>query len=82
MSRYRTKSREEMVWNAIRRAATAKIRLESQAWMEERLNALLPELQQEFTRTLNAGNMPKLEADFEKWVEDALVAAATPKLGQ
>lgn len=82
MARYRQKSREEMVWNAIRRAATAKLRLESQAWMEERLNALLPELQLEFTKTLNAGNMPTLEADFEKWVEDALTHAATPKLGQ
>lgn len=82
MARYRQKSREEMVWNAIRRAATAKIRLEAAAWQEERLNAILPELQLEFTRALNAGNMPKLEAEFEQWVDDALSAAATPKLGQ
>lgn len=82
MARYRTKSREEMVWNAIRRAATAKLRLEAAAWMEERLNAILPELQLEFTKALNAGNMPVLEADFEKWVEDALTHAATLKLGQ
>lgn len=82
MARYRTKSREEMVWNAIRRAATAKVRLEAAAWQEERLNAILPELQLEFTKTLNAGNIPALEADFEQWVADALEHAATPQLGQ
>jgi hypothetical protein len=69
-----------MAWNAIRRAVTARLRLESQAWLEKRLNDELPALQVQFQRTLQAGDLPELEADFEKWVEDALAAARTPKL--
>ena len=80
MPRYRLKSREEMAWNAVRRAVTAKLRLEAAAWLENRLNEELPALQHEFQRVLNAGKLPELEADHEKWVEDALALARTPAL--
>lgn len=74
MPKYRLKSEDEMAWNAVRRAVTAKLRLEATAWLEKRLNDELPGLQVEFQRVLNAGNLPELEADYEKWVEDALAA--------
>lgn len=80
MARYRLKSREELAWNAIRRALTAKLRLEATAWLENRLNDELPVLQLQFQRTLNAGHLPELEADYEKWVEDALSTARNPVL--
>jgi hypothetical protein len=73
--KYRLKSEEEMAWNAVRRAASAKIHLEAAAWKEKRLNDILPALQVEFQKTLNSGSLPELEADHEKWVEDAILAA-------
>ena len=82
MARYRLKSEEEMAWNAIRRAVAARVHLEAAAWKEKRLNDLLPSLQVEFQRTLNAGNLPELEADYEQWVEDALTSAKRPKLNE
>lgn len=75
MAKYRLKSEEEMAWNAVRRAANAKLRLEAAAWLEKRLNDVLPQLQVEFQRTLAAGNLPELEAGYETWVEDAITAS-------
>ena len=72
MPKYRMKSTEELAWNAVRRAVTARIHLEAAAWKEKRLNDELPGLQVQFQRALNAGSLPELEADYEKWVEDAL----------
>lgn len=80
MARYRLKSREELVWNAVRRTLTAKLRLEATAWLEQRLNDELPALQHQFQQMLNNGKLPELEADHEKWVEDAVKAASTPVL--
>jgi hypothetical protein len=71
---YRLKSEKEMAWNAIRRAATAKFRLEAAAWIEKRLNDTLPGLQVKFYQELNAGHLPELEAEFETWVDDAIKA--------
>lgn len=82
MPKYRPKSGEELAWNTIRRAATAKVQLEAAAWKEKRLNDILPELQQQFQRMMSAGNLPELEADYEKWVEDAFAAAQRPQLRQ
>jgi hypothetical protein len=72
MPKYRLKTEDEMAWNAVRRAVTAKYRLEATAWLEKRVNDTLPALQVQFQNTLNNGNLPELEADYEKWVEDAL----------
>lgn len=80
MPRYRLKSEEEMAWNAIRRTATAKYRLEAAAWLEKRLNDSLPGLQVEFQKALNAGNLPELEAEFETWVADAMEASERREL--
>ena len=82
MAKYRLKSEEEMAWNAVRRAVSAKLRLEATAWLEKRMNDELPALQVEFQRTLSAGALPELEADFEKWVEDALAASGRRSLSE
>lgn len=75
MPKYRPKSEDEMAWNAVRRAATAKFRLEAAAWLEKRLNDALPGLQVEFQKAVNSGNLPELEAEFETWVADAMEAS-------
>lgn len=69
-----------MAWNAIRRAVTAEIRLEANAWIEKRLNDVLPDLQVQFQKTLNQGRMPALKADYKNWVKDAMTAAIRPEL--
>lgn len=74
MARYRVKSDEEMAWNAIRRAATAKVHLEAAAWKEKRLNDLLPGLQVEFRKMLQKGELPELEVEYEEWVERSIRA--------
>lgn len=80
MARYRLKSAEELVWNAVRRAATARIRLEAAAWQEARLNEVLPALQMEFHRRLQAGDLPALEAEWKEWVTSAIEALSRPEL--
>lgn len=80
MARYRLKSEEELAWNAIRRELTAKVSLEAAAWKEARLNELLPTMQVEFQKMLKKGDLPKLEADYEKWLEAALAAMQKPTL--
>jgi hypothetical protein len=74
MPRYRLKSDEEMAWNVVRRAATARIRLEAAAWMERRLNDILPELQLQFRQLLQTGVLPQLEAEYETWLDSAIRA--------
>ena len=80
MARYRLKSEEEIAWNAVRRAVTARVRLEAAAWTEKRLNDLLPPLQIEFQKVLHDGYLPQLEADYEVWVDDAISAMRRPQL--
>ncbi len=74
MARYRLKSDEEMAWNAVRRAASARVRLEAQAWQERRLNDILPALQVEFHKMLQQGDLPQLEIEYEEWVERSIRA--------
>lgn len=74
MARYRLKSDEEMAWNAVRRAASARVRLEAQAWQERRLNDVLPGLQVEFHKMLQTGDLPQLEVEYEEWVERSIQA--------
>ena len=74
MPKYRLKTDEEMAWNAVRRAARARIRLEAAAWEEKRQNDILPGLQVEFHKKLSGGNLPEIEADYEAWLEISLNA--------
>lgn len=81
MAKYRLKSEEELVWNALRRAATTQVRLEAAAWAEKRLNDILPNLQVEFQRMVQRGNLPELDQEhLRTWVKDAAAAALRPQL--
>lgn len=82
MPKYRLKSEEELVWNAVRRAATARIRLKHAAMMEHELNDVLPQLQVEFQNMVQAGNLPELdEAHLKEWVKDAVDSMHRPRIG-
>lgn len=74
MARYRTKDSVDLTWNAIRRAATARVRLETKAWEERRLNDVLSELWNRFEAGLHRGDVQELEEDYGQWVKDALDA--------
>jgi hypothetical protein len=80
MARYRLKSDEEMAWNAVRRAASARVKLEASAWSERRLNDVLPGLQVEFHKMLQTGVLPELAVDYEEWVERTVAAMTTGSL--
>ena len=72
MARYRTKDEVDLRWNAIRRAATARVDLEVKTYRERRLNEVLSELWTTFSRALSAGDVVELEPEYEQWVKDAV----------
>jgi hypothetical protein len=72
MARYRTKDEVDLRWNAIRRAATARIDLETKAWRERRLNEVLSELWEKFAAGINQGEVLELEPEYEQWIADSL----------
>jgi hypothetical protein len=72
LARYRTKDEVDLRWNAIRRAATARVDLEVKTYREKRLNDVLSELWTTFSRALSQGDVVELEPEYEQWVKDAL----------
>ena len=72
MARYRTKDEVDLRWNAIRRAATARVDLEVKTYREKRLNDVLTELWTTFSRALSEGDIVELEPEYEQWVKDAV----------
>jgi len=72
LARYRTKDEVDLRWNAIRRAATARVDLEVKTYREKRLNDVLSELWTTFSRALSQGDIVELEPEYEQWVKDAL----------
>ena len=72
IARYRTKDEVDLRWNAIRRAATARVDLEVKTYREKRLNDVLTQLWTTFSRALGEGDIVELEPEYEKWVSDAL----------
>jgi hypothetical protein len=72
LARYRTKDEVDLRWNAVRRAATARIDLETKAWRERRLNEVLSELWTNFAEGINQGEILELEPEYEQWIADAL----------
>lgn len=61
-----------MAWNALRRAATARVDLEVKTYRERRLNEVLSELWTKFAAGLNTGEVLELTPEYEQWVEDSL----------
>lgn len=76
MARYREKDEVDLAWNAIRRAATARVDLEVKTYRERRLNEVLGELWRTFSRSLSQGDVLELEPEYEQWVKDALSVKA------
>lgn len=72
MARYRQKDEVDLRWNAIRRAATARIDLEVKTYRERRLNEVLSELWTKFAAGLHSGQLLELEPEYEQWIEDSL----------
>ena len=72
MARYRTNDEVDLRWNAIRRAATARVRLEMKAVEERRLNTVLSELWSKYAAGLDRGEVLELEPEYEQWISDAL----------
>lgn len=79
MAKYILKSETDLRWNAIRRAATARIDLETKTWRERRLNEVLDNLWQQFSAALNRGDLVELEPEYEIWVRDAV--ESRPQVG-
>lgn len=72
MARYREKDEVDLRWNAIRRAATARVDLEVKTYREKRLNDVLTKLWNTFAVALSQGDVVELEPEYETWVSDAL----------
>ena len=72
MARYREKDEVDLRWNAIRRAATARVDLEVKTYREKRLNDVLSQLWRTFSAALSQGDIVELEPEYEQWVADAV----------
>lgn len=72
MARYRTKDEVDLRWNAIRRAATARVDLDVKTYREARLNEVLSQLWTKFSIALGQGDIVELEPEYESWISDAL----------
>lgn len=79
MARYREKDEVDLRWNAIRRAATARVDLDVKTYREKRLNDVLSQLWKTFSAALSQGDIVELEPEYEKWVADALDFKAIEK---
>lgn len=79
MARYREKDEVDLRWNAVRRAATARVDLEVKTYREKRLNDVLTKLWNTFAVALSQGDIVELEPEYETWVSDALDFKALEK---
>jgi len=79
LARYRTKDEVDLRWNAIRRAATARVDLEVKTYREKRLNDVLSQLWTTFSHALGEGTLTELEPEYEQWVADSLNLKALNK---
>jgi hypothetical protein len=79
MARYRVKDEIDLRWNALRRAATARVDLETKAYRERRLNEVLAQLWSQFAAGLDRGEVLELEPQYEQWIHDALEMRQLPE---
>lgn len=78
MARYRHKDETDLVWNRIRRQITRDLDTEIQNRREEALNTLLSEAWDEYTKSLESGELVELEAKYSGFVS-AVVADVVPR---
>ena len=72
MAKYTQKNDVDLAWNRIRREVGARAMLASQNWREEKLNEILPALQQQFEDGVHAGELLELTADDIAWINNRL----------
>lgn len=72
MARYVEKTETEVAWNRIRREVQFRAHCAASQWREEKLNEILPRLQEQFDLALNKGTVLALEAKNVAWVTDIL----------
>jgi hypothetical protein len=77
VARYSQKNEADLAWNRIRREVVAKVHLAAANWKEEKLNEILPRLQDEFEKSLIGGEILEIEASHETWVDEVLQDASS-----
>jgi hypothetical protein len=77
-ARYRNKDETDLVWNRIRRQITRDLDTEIQNKREEVLNILLTKAWEDYTTSLESGELVELEGKYRTLVA-AIVADVVPK---
>jgi hypothetical protein len=78
VARYRHKDETDLVWNRIRRQITRDLDTEIQNKREEVLNILLTKAWEDYTTSLESGELVELEGKYRSLVS-AIVADVVPK---
>jgi hypothetical protein len=80
MARYREKDETDLRWNSIRRRITRQLDTEIADFREQVLNKLLVGAWDEYSRSLESGQVLRLESHVADWVADAMTEALGPKV--
>ena len=78
MPRYREKDQTDLVWNRIRRQITRDLDTEIMNKREEALNILLSRAWEDYTKSLETGDLIQLEAKYTSLVQ-AIVSDVVPE---
>lgn len=72
MARYTEKTEADLAWDRIRRTVQYIINLRAASWRIEKLNEVLPRLQDEFEAALSEGKLLELEPGSLDWMRAAI----------
>jgi hypothetical protein len=79
VARYRHKSEDDLHWNRVRRGITRAFDTEIQNWREEKLNVLLSEAWEVYTKSLESGELVEVEAKYTDLVRAILSDLTVPR---
>lgn len=80
MARYREKDETDLRWNSIRRRLTRQLDTEIADYREAVLNKLLAGAWDEYSRSLESGEVLALESDYKSWVAQAMAESVGSKV--
>lgn len=80
MARYRSKDETDLKWNSIRRRITRQFDTEIADYREQVLNKLLTAAWDEYAKSLESGEVLRLESNVAAWVADAMSEALATKV--
>lgn len=80
MARYRSKDETDLRWNSIRRRITRQLDTEIADFREHVLDKLLTGAWDEYTKSLESGEVLRLESHVADWVGNAMAEALGPKV--